>query len=96
MEHHAILGGQAGVKEQVKIGAGAVVGAQTGVMGDVPAGAFVSGYGARPHKETLRAAASLSQLPDVLKKVRDMEARLSALEQENAALKSESETEKDA
>lgn len=91
IEHHAILGGQAGVKEQVKIGAGAVIGAQTGVMGNVAAGAFVSGYGARPHKETLRTAASLGQLPDVLKKVRDMEARLSALERENADLKSEAE-----
>ncbi len=91
VEHHAILGGQAGVKEQVKIGAGAVVGAQTGVMGNVPAGAFVSGYGARPHKETLRAAAALNQLPDVLRKMRDMEARLSVLEHENTALKSESQ-----
>jgi UDP-3-O-[3-hydroxymyristoyl] glucosamine N-acyltransferase len=98
VEHHVIIGGQTGIKEQVKIGAGAVIGAQTGVMGDVPAGAFVSGYGARPHKETLRTAASLSQLPDVLKKVRDMEARLSALERENQALKSgsDSESEKDA
>jgi UDP-3-O-[3-hydroxymyristoyl] glucosamine N-acyltransferase len=96
IDHHAILGGQAGVKEQVKIGAGAVIGAQTGVMGDVAPGAFVSGYGARPHKETLRAAVAVNQLPDVIRKVRDMEARLSALEQENAALKSATVTEKDA
>ncbi|MBC8101486.1 MAG: UDP-3-O-(3-hydroxymyristoyl)glucosamine N-acyltransferase [Cytophagales bacterium] len=87
--HGAILGGQAGVKEQAKIGPGAVIGAQSGVMGDIPAGAFVSGYGARPHKEVLRTAASLSQLPDVLKKMREMEQRLTALEGENTNLKSQ-------
>jgi UDP-3-O-[3-hydroxymyristoyl] glucosamine N-acyltransferase len=83
--HHAIIAGQTGVKEQVKIGAGAVIGAQTGVMGDVPAGAFVSGYGAKPHKEVLRTAAAVNQLPDLLKKVREMERRLKQLEGRAAA-----------
>ena len=75
-----IIGGQAGIKEQSKIGARAVIGAQTGVMGDVPAGAFVSGYGARPHKETLKTAAAAIQVPDMLKKMREMERRLAQLE----------------
>lgn len=78
--HHAIVAGQAGIKEQAKIGAGAVIGAQTGVMGDVPDGAYVSGYGAKPHRETLRTAAAMNQLPDLLKKVREMEKRLAELE----------------
>jgi len=83
----AILGGQAGVKEQVKVGPGAVVGAQTGVIGDIPAGAFVSGFPARPHKESMKNHAATAQVPDLLKKFRDLERRLSALESENKALK---------
>lgn len=75
-----IIAGQTGVKEQVKIGANAVIGAQTGVMGDVPANAFVSGYGAKPHREVLRTAAAVNQLPNLLKKVRSLERRLAALE----------------
>lgn len=75
-----IIAGQAGVKEQVKIGDRAVVGAQTGVMGDVPAGAFVSGYGAKPHKEAMRATAAANRLPDLFEKVREMEHRLKELE----------------
>lgn len=82
---NAVIAGQTGVKEQVKIGAGAVLGAQTGVMGDVPAGAFVSGYGAKPHREVLRTAAAVNQLPDLLKKIREMERRLKALEGESDA-----------
>ena len=77
---YVIIAGQSGVKEQVKIGAGAVIGAQTGVMSDIPARAYVSGYGAKPHKEHLRTSAAVNQLPDLLKKVRDMERRLRQLE----------------
>lgn len=75
-----IIAGQTGVKEQVKIGERVVIGAQTGVMGDVPAGAYVSGYGAKPHRETLRTAAAVNQLPDLIKKMREMERRLAELE----------------
>jgi UDP-3-O-[3-hydroxymyristoyl] glucosamine N-acyltransferase len=82
--HHTVIAGQSGIKEQVKIGAKVVVGAQTGVMGDVPEGAFVSGYGARPHRETLKTAAAMGQVPDLLKKVREMERRLQELEAKSA------------
>jgi UDP-3-O-[3-hydroxymyristoyl] glucosamine N-acyltransferase len=75
-----IIAGQTGIKEQVKIGERAVIGAQTGVMGDVPAGAFVSGYGPKPHKEVLRTAAAVNRLPDMLDRFRDMERRLRELE----------------
>lgn len=78
--NHVVIAGQAGVKEQVKIGAGAVIGAQTGVTGDIPAGAFVSGFGARPHKEAMKTLAATAQLPEMLRKVRDMERRLRELE----------------
>lgn len=75
-----VVGGQTGVREQVKIGENTVLGAQTGVMGNVPANAFVSGYGAKPHREVLRTAAAVNQLPDLLKKIRAMERRLEELE----------------
>ncbi len=78
--NYAVIAGQSGIKEQVKIGAGAVLGAQSGVMGDVAPGAFVSGYGPRPHKENLKTQAAVNHLPDLLKKVRAMERRLKQLE----------------
>jgi UDP-3-O-[3-hydroxymyristoyl] glucosamine N-acyltransferase len=78
--NNVVIAGQAGVKEQVKIGERVVIGAQAGVMGDVPAGAFVSGYGPRPHKETLKVNAALGFLPDLLRKMRDVERRLAQLE----------------
>jgi UDP-3-O-[3-hydroxymyristoyl] glucosamine N-acyltransferase len=49
------------------------VAAQAGVFGDVPAGATVSGYPARPHKESLRAQAGLFRLPELMKRLRALE-----------------------
>jgi UDP-3-O-acyl-N-acetylglucosamine deacetylase len=39
----------------------------------VPAGATVSGYPARPHKEALRAQAGLFRLPELMKRLRALE-----------------------
>lgn len=93
--NYAVIAGQTGIKEQVKIGAGAVLGAQAGVMGDVAPGAFVSGYGPKPHKEVLKTNAAVGHLPDLIKKVRAMERRLKQLEAEagNASAESEGEPE---
>jgi UDP-3-O-[3-hydroxymyristoyl] glucosamine N-acyltransferase len=69
----AVLGGQAGVGGHLEIGAGARIGAQGGVTADVPAGATVSGYPARPHQEALRAQAALFKLPALIKRIREIE-----------------------
>jgi UDP-3-O-[3-hydroxymyristoyl] glucosamine N-acyltransferase len=67
------LGGQAGIKGHLTIGDGATVAAQAGVFGDVPAGATYSGYPARPHKESLRAQASVFRLPAFAKRLLQLE-----------------------
>lgn len=70
------LAGQAGIAGHLAIGDGARVAAQAGVIGDVPAGATYSGYPARPHAEAMRASAALFRLPDALRRLRELEARL--------------------
>jgi UDP-3-O-[3-hydroxymyristoyl] glucosamine N-acyltransferase len=69
----AVLAGQAGVGGHLEIGAGARIGAQAGVTADIPAGATYSGYPARPHREAMRAQAALFKLPDLLRRVRELE-----------------------
>jgi UDP-3-O-[3-hydroxymyristoyl] glucosamine N-acyltransferase len=75
-----VLAGQAGIKDHVSLGDGARVGAQGGVIGDVPAGVTVSGYPARPHAEKMRELGALAALPDALKRLRAQERRLAACE----------------
>lgn len=76
------LGGQAGVAGHLSIGDGARVAGQAGVIGDVPDGETYSGYPARPHSDAMRASAALFRLPDVLRRLRELEARVGGGEEE--------------
>ena len=64
-----VLAGQVGVSGHITIGAGARVGAQGGVISDVPAGESWSGYPARPHRESMRAHAALFKLAGMMKRL---------------------------
>ncbi len=57
-----VLAGQAGLAGHLEVGDRARIGAQAGVISSIPAGAAVSGYPARPHREFLRAQAALYRL----------------------------------
>lgn len=69
----AVLAGQAGVGGHLEIGAGARIAGQAGVTGSVAAGETVSGYPARPHREAMRAQAALFKLPELMKRLRQLE-----------------------
>ena len=70
---HVTLAGQAGIPGHLTIGDGATVAAQAGVFGDVPPGETWSGYPARPHRESLRAQASVARLPKLMERLRALE-----------------------
>lgn len=74
------LGGQAGVAGHISVGDDSAAGGQAGVTKDVPPATFVSGYPAMPHNEARKLHASVARLPELRKKVADMEERLKALE----------------
>jgi UDP-3-O-[3-hydroxymyristoyl] glucosamine N-acyltransferase len=72
IEDDVILAGQVGLAGHLTVGAGARIAAQSGVMSDVPAGATVFGYPAKPHREALRAIANtyrLSRIADQIEEV---------------------------
>jgi UDP-3-O-[3-hydroxymyristoyl] glucosamine N-acyltransferase len=73
---YVTLAGQAGLPGHVHIGDGATIGAQAGVFGDVPAGETWSGYPARPHRESLRMQAGVARLPELRKRLDEIERRL--------------------
>lgn len=76
----AVLGGQVGVSDHVTIGAGVRVGAQAGVMGRIAAGATVAGFGPQPHREFLKSQAIFEQLPQLRRRLIELEKRLAAAE----------------
>jgi len=76
---YVILGGQVGVADHTRIDSGAMIGAQSGVMGNVPKGAY-SGSPAIPHRDWLKAQAVFAKLPEIQKKLRQLEEKLMELE----------------
>jgi len=78
-----LMGGQVGMVDHLTIGNDAVLIAQSGVIGDIPEGAMVSGYPARPHKEVLKSTAELRGLPQLRKKLRALEEQVRALQRKS-------------
>jgi UDP-3-O-[3-hydroxymyristoyl] glucosamine N-acyltransferase len=76
----AIVGGQAGIQDHRRVGAGAIVMGQSGVTKDVPAGLTVSGLPARNHREELAGWAASRRLPDLIRRVEELEAKLAQVE----------------
>ncbi len=67
------MGGQVGLADHISIGNGAKVGAKSGVHRDVPDGGVVFGYPALDIKESHRVAAALRKLPELLRRVSQLE-----------------------
>jgi UDP-3-O-[3-hydroxymyristoyl] glucosamine N-acyltransferase len=74
-----ILAGQAGVADHAAIDSGTIITAQSGISGRVAKGTY-SGSPAFPHSTWLRAQAAFAKLPEMNKKIRELETRLKKLE----------------
>lgn len=73
-----ILAGQVGTAGHLTVGDSTVITAQSGVPNDVPARAFYSGYPAVENRQWLKMMAALNQLPELQKRVRELESQLAA------------------
>jgi UDP-3-O-[3-hydroxymyristoyl] glucosamine N-acyltransferase len=76
-----VLAGQVGVVGHLEIGDGVRVGAQAGVTKSISPGQEVLGSPAVAYREFVRTSGMISRLPDLRKKVMELEKRLAQLEQ---------------
>lgn len=70
------LGGQVGVAGHIKIGSNVMIGAQSGVIGNVDDNQVLSGNPLMLLKDDLKSKAIQKKLPELLKRVRDIEKKL--------------------
>jgi UDP-3-O-[3-hydroxymyristoyl] glucosamine N-acyltransferase len=78
--NYVTVAGQGGISGHLKIGNQVTVAAQAGVMRDIPDGDKWMGSPAQPDREMKRQIVALQHLPDLLRKVRELERRLQELE----------------
>jgi len=77
--NRCILAGQVGAAGHLTIGDGAVITSQSGVPNDVPSRAIYSGYPSIENKQWRKNMAALNRLPDLLREVRGLQARVGGL-----------------
>ena len=85
---HVALGGQAGVVGHIELGDRVQVGAQAGVTHSLPSGQKVIGSPARPGEEFARINALLAKLPEIYRRLKELEQQITEL---SARLKKEPE-----
>jgi UDP-3-O-[3-hydroxymyristoyl] glucosamine N-acyltransferase len=73
VEDGVTISAQVGVTDHIRIGKGATLGGRAGATNDVPPGAVVSGFPARPHKEARRAQILAVRLPELYERIKRLE-----------------------
>ncbi len=76
---NVVMAGQAGVTGHITIGDGAIIGPQTGVSRNIAPGEIVSGSPQMPHRDFLKTASIFPRLPEMRKKLRDLERQVMVL-----------------
>jgi len=74
--NYVILAGQAGIAGHLQIGNKVTIAAQSGVMHNIPDGQTVLGSPALPDKQTKRQLLALQRLPELLRRVKELEKKL--------------------
>ena len=80
---HAVLAGQAGIAGHLTLGDHITVGPQAGVGRSVKNGEVVSGSPEMPHRRWLRVQRVLPQLPELSRRITDLERKLERLLKED-------------
>ena len=76
---YCVIASQSGIAGHLKLGNQATVGAKSGVMRDVPDQGTVLGFPAAPDKQTKRQMIALTQLPELLRRTRELEQQVAEL-----------------
>jgi UDP-3-O-[3-hydroxymyristoyl] glucosamine N-acyltransferase len=74
--NYVVIGGNAGVRDNITIGDGAKLAAYSATPNNVPAGESVGGAPSRPMSKMRRITAAEAKLPELVKRVRALEAKV--------------------
>ena len=78
------FGGQVGTVGHIKIGGNSVYAARSGIISDMPEGVFCAGFPVQSDTEWLRMQAGIKRLPEMLKKIKQLEKQLAFQKKEDS------------
>ena len=76
---YCVIASQSGIAGHLTLGRQATVGAKSGVMRDIPDGGTVLGIPAQPDKQTKRQWIGVQQLPEMIRRLRELEREVQEL-----------------
>jgi UDP-3-O-[3-hydroxymyristoyl] glucosamine N-acyltransferase len=76
---YCVIASQSGIAGHLKLGHQATVGAKSGVMRDIPDKGTVLGIPAAPDKQAKRQMIAVQQLPELIRRVRELEKQVAGL-----------------
>ena len=82
--HHVVLAGQAGLSDHVTVGDRATLAAKSAALRDIESNSVHGGIPALPLNIWKRSVTILPKLPDLARKIRDLESRLNNIEKKNS------------
>jgi len=91
VQDDVVFGGQVGVGGHLTIGRGAIAVGQSGVTNSLAAGAFVAGYPAIDSREWRKASVLFRRLPEMKRRIEQLEARVAELTRALSLLERSSE-----
>jgi UDP-3-O-[3-hydroxymyristoyl] glucosamine N-acyltransferase len=89
---YVVIASQSGIADHLKLGTQAMVGAKSGVMRDVGDKEIVLGVPAGPHREYKRQVIALQQLPELIRRMKQLENKVEELSLRNTELSEASGT----
>ena len=82
---YCVIASQSGIAGHLKLGNQAMVGAKSGVMRDIPDKGVVLGIPAAPDKQAKRQMIAMQQLPELIRRMRELEKQVAELQAKVAA-----------
>ena len=76
---YGVVASQSGISGHLNLGKQVTIGAKSGVMRDIPDGGKVLGIPAAPDKQAKRQMIAVQQLPELIRRVRDLEKQIELL-----------------
>ncbi|MGI5831209.1 MAG: UDP-3-O-(3-hydroxymyristoyl)glucosamine N-acyltransferase [Thermoguttaceae bacterium] len=86
---YVVMAGRVGVRDHLKIGDRAVIGAMAGVMIDVPPGSRIVGIPATPEKEQMKKQVALAKLPEMRKEFIALQKDMASLKEQITLLRTQ-------